>query len=141
MELSLLPEGRAIGPRRRPARVAPDAPVDPVANGMRDLARLSSLALDHASTGAVPATWRRPGVAASVDAVRSQLAPVPSRPLLASAYAREAERIARLRAAPQDLAPRASPPSPTDLAYAVRWIELGPEGHALPAWLAWLDGG
>ena len=105
-----------------------------------DLRRLAASVQIHVEGGDVPAMWRRPGVAAEVDTGRAHLEPPRSRVLLSFAYARETERIARLRELAVDPARPAPPPSAVDLAYAVRWLELGSVRRALPPWLTWLHG-
>ena len=64
-----------------------------------------------------PERWGQPGFAAEVEQIRRHLAPVRSRQSLATSYGREAFHLALTRSDPAD-------PSPTRLAYALRWLEL-----------------
>jgi hypothetical protein len=131
----------AAGPdaiaRRFPGRAG--ALATPRPDEARDIERLAALVVRLVAGDRVPAAWRGPRVAAEVDAVRSHLEPLSSRVLLAFAYDREAERIAQLRALAGDPLHPAPAPSAVDLAYAVRWLELGPLESSLPAWLDLLD--
>ncbi len=104
-----------IGVRPEPAR--------PLEAWSADLARA-------VSTGAVAPRWRAPGFASRVDAIRDQLAPILDRASLMASWRAEA---VRWRDAVEGPGPAAV--APLDLAYAVRWLELGPSGpFRLPAW-------
>jgi len=71
-----------------------------------------------------PARWAQPAFGAEVELVRRHLAPVQSRRSLAASFGREAFHIAPTAAERED-------PSPTRLAYALRWIELGQAANGL----------
>jgi len=77
-----------------------------------------------------PERWGQPGFAAEVEQIRRHLAPVRSRQSLATSYGREAFHLALTRSDPAD-------PSPTRLAYALRWLELR-DGATGPSWQALL---
>ena len=73
----------------------------------------------------------QPGFGAEVELIRRHLAPVRTRKTLVASYGREAFHIA------PDLADRTEP-SPTRLAYALRWLELR-DGATGPSWQALLS--
>ena len=79
-----------------------------------------------------PARWRTPGFARVVDLVRTHLRPIIARDLLAWSYTREhfhgdpdGPSMARSSVLRRDA---------TEVAYALRWLELGDE-RPRPAWL------
>ena len=74
-----------------------------------------------------PARWSQPGFGAEVEVVRRHLAPVRTRQTLAASYGREAFHIVAT------LDPERDDPSPTRLAYALRWMELR-DGATGPSW-------
>jgi hypothetical protein len=74
-----------------------------------------------------PPRWSQPGFGAEVEVVRRHLAPVRTRQTLAASYGREAFHIAATLDAERD------DPSPTRLAYALRWMELR-DGATGPSW-------
>jgi hypothetical protein len=77
-------------------------------------------------------SWGEPTFAREVAAVRRQLSPVTSRRGLASSYGREAFRF---RTDDRD-GPGAVPRiHPVEVAYAIRWLELG-DGIPRPGWFA-----
>jgi hypothetical protein len=76
--------------------------------------------------GRRPARWNQPGFGAEVELIRRHLAPIRTRRTLAASYAREAFH---LTPNPTDRAD----PSPTRLAYALRWLELR-DGATGPSW-------
>jgi hypothetical protein len=73
-----------------------------------------------------PERWAQPGFAAEVEQIRRHLAPVRTRQTLAASYGREAFHLALTRSDHTD-------PSPTRLAYALRWLELR-DGATGPSW-------
>ncbi len=73
-----------------------------------------------------PARWAQPSFGAEVELVRRHLAPVRSRQTLAASYGREAFHLGLAQAERDD-------PSPTRLAYALRWMELR-DGATGPSW-------
>jgi hypothetical protein len=76
--------------------------------------------------------WGEPAFALEVEAVRGQLAPVSTRHSLASSYGREARRaLTDKRLATWEPARI----HPVDVAYAIRWLELG-DGAPRPPWSA-----
>jgi len=77
-----------------------------------------------------PERWEQPGFGAEVEQIRRHLAPVRTRQSLAASYGREAFHLALTRSDPAD-------PSPTRLAYALRWLELR-DGATGPSWQALL---
>ena len=83
------------------------------------------------------------GFRLQVAAIHDQLIPIRSRVALASSYGREAsrQRIERLPAT-VDGRPRPRPDriTPLQVAYAVRWLELGDPEPAVPPWPDLLDG-
>lgn len=74
--------------------------------------------------------WGEATFAREVDAVRRQLAPIASRRGLASSYLREAFRVHADAGVRGPAGFR-----PADVAYAIRWLELG-DGVARPRWTA-----
>ena len=72
-------------------------------------------------------SWGEPAFAREVDLIRRHLAPIASRRALSSSYAREAFRV-RGAAGADGTADR-----PGQVAYAVRWLELG-DGRSRPGW-------
>src|SRR5262245_11039118 len=74
-----------------------------------------------------PARWAQPAFGAEVEIVRRHLAPVRSRQTLAASYGREAFHITATLDVERD------DPSPTRLAYALRWMELR-DGATGPSW-------
>lgn len=73
-----------------------------------------------------PARWNQPGFGAEVELIRRHLAPVRTRRTLAASYGREAFHLTPTGAHRTD-------PSPTRLAYALRWLELR-DGATGPSW-------
>ena len=106
--------------------VAPTLPA-PVPAPARSLAldalRIARLLRDPARR---PARWTNPGFAAEVELIRRHLAPVRTRRILAASYGREAFHLAPTSIDKAD-------PSPTRLAYALRWLELR-DGAIGPSW-------
>ena len=108
------------------------SPVDPVSTASvppparalaLDALRIARLLRDP---GRRPARWNRPGFGAEVELIRRHLAPVRTRRTLAASYGREAFHLTATRADRAD-------PSPTRLAYALRWLELR-DGATGPSW-------
>lgn len=78
-----------------------------------------------------PERWAQPSFGAEVELIRRHLAPVRTRRTLAASYGREAFHLAPTRADNAD-------PSPTRLAYALRWLELR-DGSIGPTWQSLLS--
>src|SRR5262245_61321851 len=84
----------------------------------------------------VPQRWRSAIFARNVDLVRAHLRPIVSQDLLARSYGREHFHIVALglpRRAPELISRDA-----TEVAYAVRWLELD-RGESLGTWLSIID--
>jgi hypothetical protein len=104
----------------------PASAVEPPATAMH-ADRLAShselLASWLARSGRKPARWAAPDFGRTVDLVRSHLKPIADRDVLARSYAREHFHVIGV----------GQPPAPgvllgrdaTEVAYAVRWLELG----------------
>jgi hypothetical protein len=71
----------------------------------------------------VPPRWRSPVFGRVVDRVRSHLAPITSRDLLALSYGREQFHIIAIGRPPDPLVLLSR--DATEVAYALRWLELG----------------
>jgi hypothetical protein len=82
-------------------------------------------------SGRRPARWGQPGFARQVELVRRHLAPIHHRVLLAASFGREGFQA---RDAIEDVV-RDLATSPTAVAYAIRWLELG-DGRIRPGWTA-----
>jgi hypothetical protein len=82
-------------------------------------------------TVAADAAWSDPDFARQVDTVRTELAPIRSRHVLADSFAREAAHLHGSLLAP--IGRPLEAPGPVRLAYAVRWLELG-DGEDRPGW-------
>ena len=121
----------ATGPGVLLSPVAPTLPA-PVPAPSRALAldalRVARLLRDPARR---PARWTQPAFGAEVELIRRHLAPVRTRRILAASYGREAFHLAATDADRAD-------PSPTRLAYALRWLELR-DGATGPSWPALLS--
>jgi hypothetical protein len=105
------------------------APVPAPARALAlDALRVARLLRDPARR---PARWTQPAFGAEVELIRRHLAPVRTRRTLAASYGREAFNLAPTHA---DIAD----PSPTRLAYALRWLELR-DGATGPSWQSLLS--
>jgi hypothetical protein len=93
----------------------------------RHLASLARRVARVARGAAIPAGWSSPAFAARVREYRRQLEPHRGRDLLAYAYGREARRHGPLPAARAEA---------IDLAYAIRWLEMGATRPQVPDWVA-----
>ena len=93
-----------------------------------DALRIARLLRDPARR---PERWAQPAFAAEVELIRRHLAPVRTRRTLAASYGREAFHLAPTQADGAD-------PSPTRLAYALRWLELR-DGATGPSWQSLLS--
>jgi len=128
-------------PSRLAARQPFDAPPAP-ASPARELARRALDVLRRARLASPPERWLRPGFGREVDLVRLHLAPVRTRAALAGSFGREAfniaadDRRAPWRSGNRSIAP-AEAPSPVQVAYALRWLELG-DGRRRGAFIDWL---
>jgi hypothetical protein len=111
--------------QRLDARPAPTSP-------SRELARRALDVLRRARQASPPERWLEPRFGREVDLVRLHLAPVRTRAGLASSFGREAFNVRMDE-------PRPCAPSigPVDVAYALRWLELG-DGRRRAAFHAWL---
>ena len=83
-----------------------------------------------------PQRWRAPGFARQVELVRSHLRPIQTRATLAMSYAREHFHVDPVGAPPEPAALMRR--SATDVAYALRWLELDGAGDQAAAWLTLL---
>src|SRR5262245_9245277 len=82
--------------------------------------------------GPRPTRWSAPAFIRSVDLIRTHLAPIRDRGMLAQSFGREAFHTTGAPDLPDlDV-------SPVRVAYAIRWLELG-DGVARPGWRTWLD--
>jgi hypothetical protein len=105
------------------------APVPAPARALAlDAVRITRLLRDPAHR---PARWTQPSFGFEVEQIRRHLAPVRSRRTLAASYGREAFHLAPTRSEQSD-------PSPTRLAYALRWLELR-DGATGPSWQSLLS--
>lgn len=90
---------------------------------------------DHRGEPLVDPAWATATFQRRVAAVHRQLAPVSSRAALAESYGREAaRRLVRPRAAGRRSA------TALQVAYALRWLELGWRGSRSLTWTDLLDG-
>ena len=80
----------------------------------------------------VPARWRSATFARNVDLVRAHLRPILTHEALALSYGREHFHVAAIGPPPR--APQLISRDATEVAYAVRWLELD-RGAALGPWL------
>ncbi|HEY7702161.1 MAG TPA: hypothetical protein VIB02_07575 [Candidatus Limnocylindrales bacterium] len=107
-----------------PRTPALPAPVPAPARALAlDALRIARLLRDPARH---PARWTQPSFGAEVELIRRHLAPVATRRTLAASYGREAFHLVPTRSDRAD-------PSPTRLAYALRWLELR-DGATGPSW-------
>jgi hypothetical protein len=104
------------------------------ARRLRSAAWLLQRSLRHPQR--LPAGWRTERFSRSVDRTRRQLRPIDSLVALVDSFGRESRFLARpvlshARTAPRHRRRRA--PSPLEVAYATRWIELH-GGRELTGW-------
>lgn len=92
---------------------------------------LAALLTSRART---PQQWRAPGFARQVDLVRAHLWPIRSQESLAHSYAREHFHIQATGSATLD-ARALLRRSATEVAYALRWLELA-DGDSRGPWLS-----
>lgn len=102
----LLPEGGNLAPAPAPA-----------------LQRVLARDAIRSIRGARP----QESVSKEVEVVRLQLAPIRTRRSLAASYRREAFHLTDIEIGPPDVATVWSPAAVCRLAYAIRWLELGPD--------------
>jgi hypothetical protein len=76
-----------------------------------------------------PPHWEDTTFARDVELIRTHLAPIRSRQILAASFGREAFH--------GDPSGSGEVDGPVAAAYAIRWLELG-DGQARPRWEAWL---
>jgi hypothetical protein len=88
-----------------------------------DLRLLAEALTRMSETGRRPIAWRRPGFIREVAIVRTHLAPIPTRVLLAASFGREASCHATGPPTPDRAAGHVST-SAVHVAYAIRWLEL-----------------
>jgi hypothetical protein len=74
-------------------------------------------------SGTLPPRWLTPHFARVVDLVRAHLRPLTSRDSLAMSYAREHFHVTGIAVAPDS--PALLTTDATEVAYALRWLELG----------------
>lgn len=112
----------------RPGGLA-DLRADPARVIALDARRLSALLRRRR----FPRRWQGAAFGRHVDLVRTHLAPIGSRRLLAASFGSEAFHGSRR-------APGLVEHSPVRVAYAIRWIELG-DGQGRPSWRELVDEG
>jgi hypothetical protein len=112
----LLPEGGNLAPAPAPALPRVSA---------RDAIRSIRGARRIGSSERLP--WPQGSVSEEVEIVRRQLAPIRTRHSLAASYRREAFHVMDTEMDPPDVATVWSPAAVCRLAYAIRWLELGPD--------------
>ena len=110
----------------------------------RELAFRALVVLRRVRLASPPERWLQPGFGREVDLVRLHLAPVRSRAGLAASYGREAFNLAVAAEWPRRTATRRASTAtltalmgPVDVAYALRWLELG-DGRRRIAFREWL---
>ena len=105
------------------------------ARRLRSVAWLLQRSLRHPQR--LPAGWRTERFSRSVDRTRVQLRPIDSLVALADSYGRESRHLALAGPVIRDGAPRARrrrrSPSPLEVAYATRWLELH-DGREMTGW-------
>jgi hypothetical protein len=116
--------------RRRPTVVVPADPSRELAARGRALQRL-------VDAGARPERWSLASFAREVELVRLHLGPLRSRTMLAASFGRESHHPGLLAGGRAGLAERSLGASAVEVAYAIRWLELG-DGRARPTWHEWL---
>ena len=128
------------GRTRRRSFDGTSAPPSPA----RELAFRALDVLRRVRLASPPERWLQPGFGREVDLVRLHLAPVRSRAGLAASYGREAFNLAVDGDWPRRIATRRASTAtltasmgPVDVAYALRWLELG-DGHRRIAFREWL---
>jgi hypothetical protein len=104
------------------------APTSPA----RELARRALDVLRRARQASPPERWLEPRFGREVDLVRLHLAPIQTRAGLASSFGREAFNVRM-----DERRPGATSIGPVDVAYTLRWLELG-DGRQRAAFHAWL---
>jgi hypothetical protein len=107
---------------------APPAPTSPA----RELARRALDVLRRARQASPPRSWLEPRFGREVDLVRLHLAPVRTRAGLAASFGREAFNVRM-----PERTPGATSIGPVDVAYTMRWLELG-DGRRRTDFNAWL---
>lgn len=85
----------------------------------------------------VPERWRSSTFARNVDLVRAHLKPIQTHDMLCLSYGREHFHIVAVGPPPR--APQVISSDATEVAYAVRWLELD-RGTDLGAWRSIVDG-
>ena len=119
-------------PKHRPGGGAPtDAtPTFEPASPARALAIMAMATLRRTRRPSTrPPHWVDTTFARDVELIRTHLAPIRSRPILAASFGREAFH--------GDPSGSGEVDGPVAAAYAIRWLELG-DGQARPRWEAWL---
>jgi hypothetical protein len=108
---------------------------DRTESSRRRLARHAAMLLRSLAADRPPPGWATPRFGREVELVRRHLAPIRTRTLLAASFGREGSQVdpALLDAA------AAVATSPTAVAYAIRWLELG-DGAPRPTFAATPDG-
>jgi hypothetical protein len=87
----------------------------------------------HRPADRLPPRWRTPGFAHSVDLVRAHLRPIRSRESLARSYGREHFQVVSVGDPPPP--PVLLARNATEVAYAMRWLELADDRESVD-WIA-----
>ena len=82
--------------------------------------------------GALPPRWLTPYFARVVDLVRAHLHPICSRELLAMSYSREQFHVVAIGRPLEP--PKLLSRDATEVAYALRWLELGSARRSASTW-------
>jgi hypothetical protein len=112
---------------RSPRRRLRHRPITSTGAELR-LAALAAAIMRLHEEGRCPAGWRVEPFGREVSAVLGQLVPIRSAATLASSYAREGRRLSTVPPAPSTAAVDVTHPDvgdAIDVAYALRWLELG----------------
>jgi hypothetical protein len=122
--------GGGVPAAARPAPVELRAPTFEPASPARSLAVMAMATVRRLRRpSALPLRWTSPVFCREVELIRTHLAPIRSRQVLAASFGREAFH--------GDPSGSGVDESPVSAAYAIRWLELG-DGQARPRWEAWL---
>jgi hypothetical protein len=138
-----------IEPRRRPNHREPARPeaVSAVSRTPSPTTPARALAIEALAIlrlarrhDAHPDRWTAHPFVREVELIRLHLRPIRSRAVLAASFGREAFHgvpVLAFESPPERDARRSQGAGPVQVAYALRWLELG-DGIDRPAWPAWL---
>ncbi|HET9521456.1 MAG TPA: hypothetical protein VFO73_10455 [Candidatus Limnocylindrales bacterium] len=122
--------GGGVPADARPVPVALGAPTFEPASPARSLAVTAMATLRRLRRpSTLPPRWLASTFGRDVELIRTHLAPIRSRAVLAASFGREAFH--------GDPSGSGEVDSPVAAAYAIRWLELG-DGQARPRWEVWL---